>query len=54
MPNLHQVRGLVGGDAGSNDASGDTSGTAQGDLGGNEDVGNVLQVVSDCDSAAGP
>lgn len=37
-----QVRGFVGGDRSSNDRARNTTGTAQGSLGGNKDVGNVL------------
>lgn len=39
---LLDLRAVVGGDAGSNNRARDTAGTAQGDLGRNEDVRNVL------------
>lgn len=42
-PNLPlQLRRLVGGDGGRDDSAGNTTGTPEGDLGGDEDVGDVL------------
>lgn len=38
----HEVRGLVGGDAASDDSARDTAGAAESHLRGNVDVGDVL------------
>lgn len=43
----HQVRGLVGGDGTGDDSAGDTAGAAEGHLGGNVDVGNVLVLAEE-------
>lgn len=42
-----ELTGLVGGNGSSNDGAGDTTSTAEGSLGGNEDVGRVLVLTEE-------